>query len=308
MFVFKYIFNPILLRFLIYIPLVLLLQSCCWLGDCNDGPKEEPLPSFNTAPVVHPMTVSHLEEVSGIVPSYNTPGHLWMMEDSDTQPKLDLVRTDGLYVKKVDFAGVNRDWEDIAIGVGPEQGKKYIYLGEIGDNLEVYKDYYIYRFEEPTTNQTVIDNYDVIHFRYSDGKSYNSETLLLDPDTKDLYVITKDQINVLVFKLPYPQSTNSLNTAQFVGTLPFWGLVAGDISANGKELLLKSYSSIFYWRRKDTESIYEAFTRPYDLVLPYVLEPQGESVCWDLVNGGYYTISEQGNNSKIPPLYFYSRK
>lgn len=298
-------------HFSVVLVLALLLQSCCWVGLCEDPPPSETsdIPEFNSTPKISNLSVSHLDEVSGIVPSYRLPNHLWLMEDSGNESKIDLIKNDGSYIKKVTFAGNNRDWEDIAIGPGPVSGKNYIYIGEIGDNQAVYGNYYIYRFEEPEQNQDRINNYETIHFRYPNNASYDAETLLLDPLTKDLYVITKqNSLNVSVFKLPYPQSTTSVNIPEFLGTIPYFMLVAGDISPKGDEILIKSYEFVLYWKIRPGETIYQTLKRDYDLYAPYIMEPQGEAVCWDLEAKGYYTISEKGGRSQTPPLYYYSKK
>ena len=55
------------------------------------------------------------------------------------------------------LAGVeNRDWEDIAVGPGPDASKSYVYVADIGDNEGQYQYKYIYRFEEPVLNKTQV--------------------------------------------------------------------------------------------------------------------------------------------------------
>lgn len=295
------------MRYLTLILFSLCLQSCCWFGQCADPAPDETLPEFERTPRVIGVNVNHLDEVSGIAPSFRFPGHLWLMEDSGTEPKIDLLRNDGTYIRKVTFGGANRDWEDMAMGPGPEAGKNYIYLGEIGDNNAVYGDYYIYRFEEPAEGQSTIDNYDTIHFRYPNDESYDAETVMVDPHTRDIYVVTKTQLNVRVYRLPYPQNTTGLNVAEFMGAIKYFLIVAGDVSPDGNEVLLKAYNAIYYWKRKPGENLYQVLSRIHDLSAPYTVEPQGESICWDTDARGYYTISERGNGP-VPPLYYYTKK
>jgi hypothetical protein len=297
------------LRLITSILLSLSLSSCCWFGECEDTPTdpEVQLPEFTNSPKVSNLNVDDLDEVSGMGASYLFPGHLWLMEDSGTEPKIDLIRQDGTYARKVTFGGRNRDWEDMAVAPGPVDGKKYIYIGETGDNNAIYKDYYIYRFEEPSG--THVSQYETIHFRYPNGESYDAETIMVDPWTKDIFVITKNQLNVRVYRLAYPQNTNGLNEAEFLGTIKYFLVVSGDVSEDGTEVLLKSYSTLYYWKRKEGETLMDVLKRSHDMTVPYVLEPQGESVCWSANADGYYTISEKGENmTKNPPLYFYMRK
>lgn len=295
------------MKYLSSILLGLLFQSCCLISDCEDDPVDDKvLPDFSSTPAVFPVQNQDLDEVSGMGASFRFPGHLWLLEDSGTEAKLDLIQDNGGYARKVSFAGNNRDWEDLAVGPGPVDGKKYIYIGEIGDNNASHKDYYIYRFEEPAGEH--VAQYETIHFRYPNGASYDAETLLVDPWTKDLYVITKNQLNVHVYRLPYPQQTQNVNEAQFMGTIKYFLVVSGDVSPDGSEVLLKSYTTLYYWKRKAGESLYEVLKRSHDLTAPYVLEPQGEAVCWDHTAKGYFTLSERGtNNTPIPPLYYYKK-
>lgn len=287
--------------------LSLTLSSGLLFQACDDPAVEEGLATFNATPTINELNVSYLDEVSGIVPSFNTSGGLWLMEDSGSQPKLELINEQGVHLRTLNFNGSNRDWEDIAIGPGPDAGKKYIYLAEIGDNSVVHSSYYIYRFEEPTANQISINTYETIEFVYPNNVSYNAETLLVDPKTKDLYVITKDQLNVRVYRLAYPQNTSAINTAEFLGTIGYWALVGGDISPAGDEILLKSYSAVYYWKIKEGESIYQTLKRTHDITAPYIIEPQGEAVCWDVNASGYYTISEKAGQASNPKLYYYSK-
>lgn len=297
------------MRYLSLILFSFCLQSCCWLENCKDpAPQEEILPEFEGTPLLASLNVSHLDEVSGMTPSFRFPGHLWLMEDSGSEPKIDLVRNDGTYVRKVTLAVTNRDWEDMAIGPGPEAGRNYLYIGEIGDNNARYGDYYIYRFEEPAEGQETIPAFDTIHFRYPDNASYDSETLMVDPSTRDLYVVTKNQINVRVYRLPYPQNTSGVNVAEYMGAIKYFLIVSGDVSPDGTEVLLKAYNAIYYWKRKPGESLYQVLSRNHNLTVPYIIEPQGESVCWDTEARGYYTLSERGNAPEIPPLYYYGKK
>ncbi|MCD8539056.1 MAG: PE-PGRS family protein [Leadbetterella sp.] len=296
------------MRYLTIILLALSLQSCCWFRDCKDPMPGETLPEFESTPSVTPVNANHLDEVSGMAPSFNFPGHLWLMEDSGAEAGIDLLRTDGTHIRKVSFAGINRDWEDMAIGPGPEAGRNYIYIGETGDNNAVYGDYYIYRFEEPSEGQSSIDTYDTIHFRYPDHVSYDAETVIVDPLSRDIYVITKNQLNVRVYRLPYPQSTTSLNEAEYMGAIQYFLIVSGDVSPDGNEILLKAYNALYYWKRKPGETLYQVLSRAHDLSAPYVIEPQGESVCWDTEARGYYTMSERASEPVTPPLYYYRKK
>ena len=259
-----------------------------------------------------------LDEVSGLVASRKNPDALWVHNDSGHPPELYLISTAGNLLAIYRLAdAVNFDWEDIAIGPGPEEGETYLYVGDIGDNVSMYDERYIYRFAEPTyspSSHVVVDTitaYDRLGFFYRDG-SPDAETLLLDPITQDLYVLTKEQTQIGVYRLSYPPGARLRQQAQPVATLPFEGvnlldrLVGGDISADGMEVLLKTYEHVLYWSRKDTSITLPALLQLPADTLPYWIEPQGEAIGFAADSSGYYTLSEENLGADIH-LYFYPR-
>ena len=90
------------------------------------------------------------------------------------------------------------------------------------------------------------------------------------------------------------------------GTIPFHNITGGDISEDGREIIIKNYESIFYWFREKDQSIFEALSQPKK-ILPYKQEPQGESLAWKLGGVGYLTISEKNTFDKVV-LYGYNRR
>jgi hypothetical protein len=90
-----------------------------------------------------------------------------------------------------------------------------------------------------------------------------------------------------------------------VALIPFHKIVAGDISANGEEVLLKTYDHIYYWKRIPGETIIDLLKRK-PMRLPYDREPQGEAIGFAQDGSGYFTLSERKNN-KPAELIFYKR-
>lgn len=259
-----------------------------------------------------------INEASGIVASRNNPDVLWTHNDSGNDPTIYAISTSGETLGEWVVAGAtNRDWEDIAIGPGPEEGINYLYVGDIGDNQAVRAGLDIYRFPEPTIgsdSNPVIDTVrevEKIRVKYPDG-ARDAETLLVDPLTRDLYILSKRDRFARLYYLPYPQSTLSTILAQKVGEWSreirgiFNQPVGGDISPDGRELLVKSYVEVMYWQREDNQtSVFEMMQRK-PKILPYTVEPQGEAVGWSANGSGYFTLSEK-QGSSVPTLYFYKR-
>ncbi|HYE55639.1 MAG TPA: hypothetical protein VD996_12375 [Chitinophagaceae bacterium] len=262
---------------------------------CNKDKQEEN--PFDVQPVLYPVTTGVIDEASGLADSYANAGFLWVNEDSDNPTHLYLLGHDGKHGKNIFVANAtNRDWEEMMVGAGPVAGKKYIYIGDIGDNSRKYDEYYIYRFEEPAASVDTVKQVDRITFKYPDG-AHDAEAFYMDT-AKDIYIVTKRDAKSKVYRLPYPQNTSGLVTAEFVMDLPYSGVVGAAYSARG-ELLIKTYSNIYYYSRGNPAGSY--------LTLPYQVELQGEAVGFANDGTGFYTLSEKGLGSAVN-LRFYKRK
>lgn len=250
-----------------------------------------------------------IDEASGLVASHANSGMLWTHNDSGDKARIFLIDSLGKYQATVWVKGAtNRDWEDIALGAGPQPDNTYLYIGEIGDNLARYPHKVIYRIEEPkfTGDTTLsVEDVDSIRFTLPDGNR-DTEALMIDPHTKDLYIFSKWEEAINLYRLPYPQSTTEMMVAEKVlEALPFTLIVAADWSADGEEILIKSYKQVYYWKRKKDQPLSETL-REVPEILPYDEEPQGESIAFALDGSGYYTLSEYAKGVK-PTLMFYPR-
>jgi hypothetical protein len=257
--------------------------------------------------IEHPQ----LDEASGIAASRKNPGVLWSHNDSGDANRIFALNENGQHLGIFTIVGAtSRDWEDIAVGPGPADGESYLYIGDIGDNESHFDLKYIYRIPEPRVDasgapvDSALAGVETIAFRYPDGNR-DAETLMVDPLTKDIYIVSKRETNVRVYRAAYPQSTTSVNILEHIASLNFTLAVAGDISADGLEILIKTYANIYYWPRTPTQDVPQALAEP-PLAVPYEPEPQGEAVCWQADGGGYYTVSEEFAGVAAH-LYFYPR-
>jgi hypothetical protein len=149
-----------------------------------------------------------------------------------------------------------------------------------------------------------VTDYNKILFKYPDGP-HDAEAFIVDDNTKDIYVITKRDDKSKVYKLAYPQDTANLNYAVYVSDLAFNGVVSAAMSADSRELIVKTYTTLYYYPRTATESIAATLARTPS-TLSYQLEAQGEAVCFALDNTGFYTLSEIRNAVPVK-LNFYKR-
>ncbi len=275
------------------------------------------IPQFGSRQNLGEIENADIDEASGLAASRKNSGVLWTHNDSGDNARIFALDLQGRHVGEFKIENIsNRDWEDLAIGPGPVEGEVYLYIADIGDNDYEHNNKYIYRIPEPGVNpaaeaiDTVLTGAETITFRYP-GARYNAETLMLDPLTRDLYIVTKQSGSADVFRLPYPQSTTETMIAEHLITLDLYGgdfgtIVGGDISANGLEMLIKSYYQIFYRSRTDSTTSWQKVLQTEAVSVPYIAEPQGEAVCWAADGSGYYTLSEETLDMEAD-LYFYPR-
>jgi len=282
---------------------VLMIGLSC---DKEDAKNTEPQ-GFEAMPVAKPLTPSVIDEASGIADSKANPGYLWVQQDSGNPNDIALLSQDGILLKKINIKSViNRDWEDMTTAMGPVAGAQYIYLADIGDNAMTASQYFIYRFTEPVSAIDTVLNCDKITFQYPDG-SHDAEAILVENISKDIYVITKQDSPSRIYKIPYPQNIGAINTATLVGTLSFTGVTGAALSGDGKEILVRTYNSVYYWNRTSSQSVEQALAGS-PVTLDTQFEPQGEAICFKNDNSGFFTLSERPAIIAAVNLNFYKRK
>lgn len=254
---------------------------------------------------------SNLNEASGLAEGIQNPNLLWCHNDSGGSPILyGIDKTNGEHLGLISMTNAsNKDWEDVSVMTDFSTGKSYIYAADIGDNSAIRSFLKIYKVEEPVlangSFQDINLTAEVIQFSYPDGPR-DAEALLVDPISKDIIIISKREMSVHVYALPYPQSTSTEIVATKLGQLPFREAVAADISSDGKHVIIKTYGTIYHWQRQNKEHIkYLLATKPERL--KYELEVQGESIAWSNNTQGYYTLSES-DGGQLPQLYYYQKK
>ena len=276
--------------------------------------------SFSEGQAIGTVEFEELDEASGLANSRSNPDFFWSHNDSGGDPTFFLLSRAGADSGRYELQGVqNRDWEDMAIGVGPDDNLTYLYAADIGDNFAQRESLTIYRTPEPdvsirfrtvNTRQVQIDlpadttlgNIETINYVYEDG-ARDAETLMVDPASKDLYIVSKREASVILYTLPFPQSTSEMDTAERVSVLPFTMATGGDISPNGNEILIKNYLNVYRWVKEGNQTIQETLAQEPER-LPYQKEPQGEAIAWHSNGQNYFTISETANNQPVVLLEY----
>ncbi|MCA9526098.1 MAG: hypothetical protein KC549_07345, partial [Myxococcales bacterium] len=193
----------------------------------------------------------------------------------------------------------------------------YVYVGDIGDNAIVRQNLHLRRFPEPVVPREAeppiiplagVEDFTLV---YPDGP-HNCETLLVDPENGDVYLVTKSADGVSpIFRAAAPLQAGADIRLERVAGLTFGraplggnaSTTGGDIAPDGSAIVVRTYSAAFLWRRAPGATIAEAFaTEP--CALPRPRDPQGEAIGFARDGRGLYTVSEGAGT----PVYFWERR
>ncbi len=238
-----------------------------------------------------------LVELSGLGSSRIHPGVFYAHADAGDSARFFAFDLDGTPRGEFHLApgAVARDWEDLAMG--PCDAGWCLYIGDIGDNQENRSSYTIYVVPEPLDLDTALPvevAFTTLPFHYPDGP-HNSETLLVHPQTGDVYTVRKGSSTWDVYKLPTPHTPGQEAVLEKVGKVPSPGPSAvatgGDIHPCGTRVLLRSYGQLVELRLGAGQA-FDAIFSNAGVPVPVAGESQGEAVAYDADGLGYLTVSE----------------
>ena len=252
-----------------------------------------------------------LKEVSGLVVGRTNSDLVYMIEDKGGRNEVYVFDKKGNYKTTLIITGVaNIDWEDLAIGLDKKTGKNYVYIADIGDN-DAKRDYVrIIRFEEPKLEGQIKSSYiirdtEILKVRYPGGAK-DAETLMFDPFSEVLYIVSKREEVAMVYEVSFHTNPSEV-LAKRVAELPFKKLVGGDISSEGNKIVLKDKKNVYVWDNSGKNIIQTLVTNPPLKLSNYVVEPQGESIGFDSVSNDFFTITETKKiPNALPILYVYT--
>lgn len=269
-----------------------------------------PCPDFAPGTMVATVTDPEIVETSGIAVSRMHAGVLWVHNDSGDGPRVFAIDDTGTTLGEFSLNGaIALDWEDMALGPGPEPGVDYLYVGDIGDNPELRATITVHRVPEPdpASGGSTLEGVVPLVLAYPDD-SHDAETLLSDPETGDLFVVTKADSGMSgVYRAAFPHDEHATIEMELVAELAFGSTAlpgsplatGGDVAPDGSLVAIRTYGGAFAWRRAPGSTIAEAFATDA-CPLPTVDEPQGEALA--VAADGYYTITE----GEMPPLWFFA--
>jgi hypothetical protein len=282
--------------------------------DSSARPEDASCARFDAASVLGTVDAPEITEASGLVASRRQPGVLWTHNDSGHSAAIFALAKNGSLLATYSLDVRSNDWEDIALGPGLEDGLDYLYIGDIGDNLSKRASVTVYRIAEPRVQDGggTIDASEIVSFelRYPDGP-HDAETLLSDPRTGDLYIVTKTLFApgpTQLFRYSAEAQAAGAGTLEALGALDLGAadvVTAGDMAADGAQILLRGYQSAQLWHRAPGQSVAEALAQHGCEVptLGFPEEPKGESIAFDSDGRDYFTLSE----GRLAPVYRFRR-
>jgi hypothetical protein len=244
---------------------------------------------------------SALNEPSGVETGVRNPDVLWMHNDSGDTARLFAVGTNGATRRIYTLTGASAtDWEDVAIGPGPVAGTPYLYVADIGDNATTRSEIRVHRVPEPavtTGAPTSLGGVETLRLLYPGG-ARNAESLMVDPDTGELVIITKTASGgpATVFQAPGGLAAGSLTTLTEVATLTLPSgsthvVTAADVSADGSQVVVRTYAQVLLFRRTAGTQLWAALST-FPCPGPTPAEPKGEAVTFHPDGRGYLTFNE----------------
>jgi hypothetical protein len=231
-------------------------------------------------------------ELSGLVRSPTQKGVLWSHNDSGDRARLFALRTDGSLIASLDVPGAEAvDWEDIA--VGPDDA---LLVGDIGDNGASRASVDVWRVPEPRLGEGAQTTAPArrLSMTYPDG-AHDAETLLADRRTGEIVVVTKradGRSGVYAASVRAPSLRRVATLRLGLGGLA----TAGDVSADGRVVAIRTYSALYVWSKRPGTSIASALKRrPCVGSAQLLVEGQGESLALSGDGRSFFTVPEGAN-------------
>lgn len=288
---------------------ILCFTTLLCLGACQSNSKNQN--GLDRVSILAPDSIPsiiHLEdtvlmESSGLAFSHYHNDILYTHEDSKCENKITVFDLKGKTKARIWLKGIeNRDWEDIAVIAHPS-GRSYIYLADIGDNAQKYPEVYLYRFEEPKQLEMDMEvEVERISFQYPSG-ALNAETLFFDPIDNGLWIVSKEKETCGLYRLPFDIASPAADTlllAEKVGTLPLEKVTAGDISRDGRFVMLRTKPAIYLWERKADESL-PVLLSQQPMLINHRPEHQSEGIAIAPDGSGFVTSTEIKKKSELNP-------
>lgn len=268
----------------------------CMVWNVRDAGKPAgPLTVFTDVARRSSFSIKELPESSGLSEISGETGLFLTHGDSFSPSKLYLFRyTDGKIGDYLDIpvkGACQCDWEDLAVGA---DGR--IYLADIGDNLRIRAEKYIYMFDGKkivSSETAFVEGKWIVRCRM-DGKTVYADTEALFVYKEKFYLITKNRGEALIFEAD-PKEGRRIDAPAIGSFHADSEITSADIDADGQRLAILSYDYLYI------VDISDGLTDLSDKILRiFSLDcGQCEGVCFT-ADGGLAVNNEDGDFYKLP--------
>jgi hypothetical protein len=250
--------------------------------------------SFSEPRLVTELVDKRIPESSGIAPSRLYPGTYYTLNDSQNPPNLYRFDLAGHVLGEIRLEGaVNFDWEDMA--TARVNGKNQIYVGDIGDNLEIRSTLTIYRVAESADlTRAPVKGFESFVLTYPD-KAHNAETLMVDPRTGEVWIVTKNKELSEIYRATLPAKGGKVALKRIGALTVDTGgkkgklVTGGAFSADGATVVLRTYSGgLEFDVPKERSNWWKSKPRS----LPELDDQTGEAICYSLDGKSLLTSAE----------------
>lgn len=305
------------ISFVISLLIFSLLTNACFHVSSQDGKNANKSPEqnskdYNEAKIVGKITSDEIGEGSGLVNSKCSQNVFWTHNDSGDDAYIFALDGKGEKLATYRVKGAkNVDWEDIA-EIKDKSGECFLYIGDFGNNGRSRTEHTIYKVKEPTgfskdssrKNPQMTDDAEAIKFTYPDIR-HDAETLLVHPQTNDIYVVTKRLTGAAgVYKLKANYDSSKVNKLEKVSDLsvpavPEGFLTGGDISPDGKRVVICDYFFAYELSLPDKANNFDDIWKQKPLKIELGTREQGEAVAYSPDGNSIFATSENKNSPLI---------
>jgi hypothetical protein len=257
------------------------------------------------------IAAAELLETSGMVSSREHGGVLYAHNDAGGGAVVFAMDETGTDLGPYSVVGAEPgDWEDIAVGPMPRDGRSALYIGDIGDNQVRRNSVTVVRVAEPQLRPDggggELGPVDVLRFTYPNG-AVDAEALIVDPRSGDLVIVASPADSApRIYWAPGSElvagETITLTDGGEVDGAAGAAVTAGDISPDGSFILLRTTDAVLAFERGD-EPIAETLTTT-PCQAPSADEPSPQAIAIVGDGSAYITASEVAgaiNRGDLPP-------
>lgn len=235
-----------------------------------------------------------LNELSGLVSSRRDPEAFWAHEDGGNPSVLVAIDASGSTLSEHALPATLTDWEDLQAAIDPATGTPTVFLADIGDNARSRGSVSVWVADEPDPRVDGPLAAHELELTYPDGP-HDAETLLVDPLTFDLYVVTKVSSGAAgLYVKRAPHDVAGASVLEDLGEPPALALTAtsGDVSPDGTRVVVRDYTTTALLFRRDGYLPLEdaLWTAPCEVTLHG--EQQGEAIGFTADGAALVTTSE----------------